>query len=245
MIRTFAVAVAAALVVVIAPVCARADSSTELGIFAAVVAGQHVGSDNPIPVNGIVPGGALELEQRVDRIRLHLEGIPTVSAAGSATGPFGRSSASLDLLNSTVLVDVDRNRRVSVGAGFQVINLASSNGTNGDINQARVTSPIYALAARFPIANDRAVETTVMVDPNVRGLLHVFTYAGVYVMDKPEIGAEIDYAAAYRWQRGRFVYRAGVRGLSYHTRNANGGELVDRNVGGGVSFDVRYRLGRR
>jgi hypothetical protein len=226
------------------PVCARADSSTDVGIFTAIVAGQHVGSDNPVPVNGVVPGAALEVEQRVDRFRLHLEGIPNVAASGSNSGPFGHSSASLDLVNAVAYADVDANRRVSLGTGVQLVNLSNKNGTNGDVNAVRITSPIYALAARFPTGPKRGFETTLMIDPNLRGVLDIYDYLGNAKTNKPEAGAEIDYAADYAIERGHFVYRFGVRGLSYHTRNTDNGELVDRNVGGGVTFDVRYRFGR-
>ena len=238
-----ALAAAAALAVV--PVAARADSSTEVGIFAAVVAGQHVGSDNPVPVSGVVPGAALEIEQRVDRFRLHLEGIPNVAASGSNSGPYGHSSASLDLLNAVALVDIDKNRRVGIGTGVQLVNLSNKNGDNGDVNTVRITSPIYALALRFPTAAHTGFETNVMVDPNLRGVLDIYNHLGEAQVNKPEQGAEIDYAADYTWERGRFVYRAGFRGLSYHTRNIDNGELVDRNVGAGITFDARYRFGAR
>ena len=184
------------------PLDARADTSTDVGIFAAVVAGQHVGSDNPVPVSGVVPGAALEFEQRVDRIRLHLEGIPTVGASGSNRGAFGHSSATLDLLNSVASYDLDANRRVSVGLGYQLVNLANTNGDNGDVNQVRIGSPIYDLTLRFPLAAKRGFETHVMIDPNLRGVLNVFTYQDVARTPKPERGAEIDYAADYRWERG-------------------------------------------
>ncbi len=231
--------------VAVLPSVARADASTDVGIFAAVVAGQHVGSDNPVPVSGVVPGAALEVEQRIDRLRLHLEGIPTVGASGSSSGAYGHSSATLDLLNTVASYDVDANRRVSVGAGYQLINLANTNGNNGDVNQVRIGSPIYALALRFPTNATHGFETNLMIDPNLRGVLNIFTYQDVARIPKPEQGAEIDYAAFYRWERGRVVYRVGVRGLSYHTRNLDNGELVDRNVGAGVSFDARYHFGAK
>ncbi len=229
----------------VSPPAARADTSTDVGVFAAIVAGQHVGSDNPIPVSGVVPGAALEVEQRIDRLRVHLEGIPTVGASGSNDGAFGHSSATLDLLNAVASYDVDANRRVSAGAGYQLINLSNTNGNNGDVNQVRIGSPIYALALRFPTDATHGFETNLMVDPNLRGVLNVFSYQDVAQVPKPEQGAEIDYAADYRWERGRFVYRVGIRGLSYHTRNLDTGELVDRNVGGGISFDARYHFGAK
>ena len=239
------VAFIASALLSIVPVAVRADSSTEVGIFAAVIAGSHVGSDNPLPVSGVVPGAALEVEQRVDRFRLHFEGIPTVAASAGTSGAFGRSSASLDLLNTTALVDVDAKHRVSVGFGYQLVNLSNKNGSNGDLNDVRITSPIYALALRLPTGADRGFEANLMADPNLRGNLLIFTYLGVPRTSKPEQGAEIDYAADYRVRRGHFVYRFGFRGLSYHTRNLDNGELVDRNVGAGVTFDARYHFGAR
>jgi len=89
------------------------------------------------------------------------------------------------------------------------------------------------------------IDLDLKVDPNLRGNLHVFNEAGQAQADKPEAGAEFDYAVQYGWQRRNVVYRVGARALSYHTRNTSMGELVDRNVGGGVTFDVRYVFGRR
>jgi hypothetical protein len=230
---------------VFAPIAARADVTGEAGIFTAVIAGQHVGSDNPVPVSGVVPGAAIEALLQDDRFRFHLEGIPTVAATGSNVGAFGHSSASLDVLNTTALVDVDKNRRIGIGAGFQLVNLTNKNGDNGDVNDVRIASPIYALALNLPVGERRGFETNLMIDPNLRGTLLIYNYLGVAQPNKPEQGAEIDYAADYRIERGNLVYRFGFRGLSYHTRNLDNGELVDRNVGAGITFDARYRFGKR
>lgn len=221
---------------------ARADDRTEVGLLTALVAGTHVGSDNPNPVSGIVPGAALEVTQHVDRLRLHLEGIPTVAATGNNDGYYGHSSASLDLLNSTLMVDLDPNARYRVGAGFQVVNLTNKNGNNGDRNDVRIASPIYAAGADLPLPRAHFVELNLMVDPNLRGVLDVFNYLGQARPNKPEQGAEVDYGAAYGWRRGNVEYLVGGRGLSYHTRNTDNGELVDRNVGGGATFEVRFLL---
>jgi hypothetical protein len=234
---TFLAAAAAFLV------CATpARAETDLGVLGAIVAGTHVGEANPTPVSGVVPGGLLEATQRWGRLRIHLEGFPEVSARASSGGAFGTSSATLGLLNSTVLYDLDRNRRFRAGLGFQVIDLRSYNGNNGDVDEARVTSAIYTVAATLPLSHGRFVELNLMVDPNVRGLLHVFP---VNSPQEPEAGAEVDYSAAFGWRRGAITYLLGARGLSYHTRNVNTGELVDRNVGGGATLEVRFALGSK
>lgn len=227
-----------------APRSARADSRTEVGAFAAVVAGSHVGSENPVPVRGVVPGAALEIIHHAGALALQLEGIPTVAASTGDTGSFGRTSASLSLLNAIVFVDVGAHGRYRIGSGAQVVDLSNFNGRNGDRNTVRITSPIYALGGTVPLARG-ALDLDANIDPNLRGILHIFSYDGTERESKPEAGAEIDYRAAYRWQRGNFIYRAGVRGLSYHTRNVRNGELVDRNVGAGVTFDARYVFGAR
>jgi hypothetical protein len=222
---------------------ASADSSTDVGLFGAVVSGSHVGFDNPVPESGVVPGAALEVTQRYDRVRLHLEGIPTVAATGSARGPFGSSSASLSLLNSTVMVDLDAHHVVRVGAGYQFVTLTYKNGNNGDRNDVRIASPIYAIASTVPLRPHRFVEAQLLVDPNLRGDLLAFDYLGRSRVDEPERGAEIDYGAGYGIEARRVTYVIGVRGLSYHTRNASTGTLVDRNVGGGVTFEARFHVG--
>ncbi|HXF35100.1 MAG TPA: hypothetical protein VN603_11060, partial [Candidatus Acidoferrales bacterium] len=125
---------AAALLLVFAASAgpAAADTSTEVGIFTAVAAGTHVGQDNPQPVNGIVPVAALEFRQHVNNVWLHLEGVPTVTAAGTNNGPFGSSSATLSIVNATLMFDLDRHRRYHAGAGMQLVNLRNFNGNNGD-----------------------------------------------------------------------------------------------------------------
>ncbi len=221
-----------------------AELSTDLGLTAAIVAGSHVGSENPIPVSGVVPGALLQIVQHVGRFSVGLEGVPQVAASTGSTGPFGRSSASLSLVNATGNVDLGSLRRYRIGFGFQLINLSNVNGFNGDRNSVRIASPIYAVGTTLPLARG-AIDLDLNVDPNLRGILHIFTKDNVASPDKPEAGAEIDYRAAYRWTRGNATYRAGVRGLSYHTRNTSNGELVDRNVGAGVTFDARFALGAR
>jgi hypothetical protein len=222
-----------------------ARAETDLGVLGAILAGTHVGAENPNPVSGVVPGALLEATQRWRRVRLHLEGIPEVSARAAGSGSVGTSSAKLGLLNSTLQYDLDRNHRYRVGFGFQIVDLQSFDGNNGDVNQARVTSAIYVAAATLPLPAERFVELKLMVDPNVRGLLHIFPATGPEAPDTPEAGAEVDYSAAYGWRRGSVTYLLGVRGLSYHTRDLNTGELVDRNVGGGLTFEVRFALGRK
>jgi len=222
-----------------------ADTQTDVGVFTAIVAGTHVGSDNPQPVSGVVPGAAIEVTQHVDRFRLHLEGIPTVAASSTGSGAFGTSSASLDLLNATVMADLDPHARYRVGFGYQLVNLTNKNGTNGDRNDVRIASPIYAAGATLPLAKDHFIELNLMADPNLRGDLLVFNYLGVAHTNKPEQGAEVDYSGAYGWRRKNVEYLAGFRGLSYHTRNTTLGELVDRNVGAGVTFEVRFLFGKK
>jgi len=239
-----ALAVPGALAFGLASEPARADTRTEAGVFAAVVAGSHVGSENPVPVSGVVPGAALEAEERVNRVRLRLEGIPTVGASGASAGPYGHSSATLSLLNTLVEYDLDARHRLRAGTGFQLVNLDNFNGNNGDRNQARIVSYTLAAGATLPLPRGRFVDLDLKVDPNLRGNLHVFNNAGQAQPDKPEAGAEFDYAVQYGWQRRNIVYRIGARALSYHTRNTSIGELVDRNVGGGVTLDVRYVFGR-
>lgn len=220
-------------------------AETEGGLFTAIFAGTHIGSDNPVPVHGIVPGALLEVTGTAGRGALRLEGIPEVSAAGSGTGPFGRSKASLQLLNTYATYQVDPARLVRIGVGTQLINLTNANGGNGDVNQARILAPLMHADATLPLPGDRAIELGINVVPNIRTDLHVFRSTGQAALDKPEGGAEEDVSLDVRWRRGPLVYRAGLRGIDYSTRNTRTGEEVDRNTGGGVTFDVRYAFGRR
>src|SRR5579875_1129056 len=120
--------------------------------------------------------------------------------------------------------------------GSSSAHLSVVNGTvNVDVDRHRR----YHLGAGFQF-----VELNLMVDPNVRATLYAVTNTGVPEPTKPEQGAEVDYSAAYGWRRGMIEYLVGLRGLSYHTRNNDRpGELVDRNVGGGVTFEARFLFG--
>lgn len=233
-----ALTLAVALVSSVGP----ARAGTDLGLLAGVAAGTHTSVDNPGSLTGVVPGALLEVTQRWDRFRIHLEGLPAISIRATNAGPLGTSSGKLSLLNSTALYDLDPHHRFRAGFGFQLVNEQSYNGNNGDLDQSRVTSPIYAAGATLPLPNDHFVDLNLMVDPNLRGNLHLFTAAGVAVPDDPEAGGEVDYAAAYGWRRGAFSYLVGARGLTYHTRNTNTGQLLDRNVGAAATFEMRYTL---
>ncbi len=141
------------------------------------------------------------------------------------------------------MFDLDPHRRYHIGAGEQLVNLSNFNGSNGQRNYSRVTSPIYAAGATLPLPNEHFVELNLMVDPNVRANLLVVDNTGIAQPSLPEQGAEVDYSASYGWRRGFIEYLVGLRGLSYHTKNVNTGGLVDRNVGGGATFEVRFLFG--
>jgi hypothetical protein len=238
-------AIALAAMTILCAVRAPAAAETDLGVLAALLAGTHFGSDNPGPVSGFVPGALLEASQIWPRARIHLEGFPQIGATAPSTGVAGTSSATLSLLNAEAQVDLDKRHRFRLGAGFQVVNLSNFNGNNGDRNYARVTSPLFTAVADLPAGRERSVEMTLTGAPNVRGILHVFAAAGTSRTPKPEQGGEVDYSAAYAWHFPGATYLLGFRGLSYHTRNTDNGELVDSNVGAGVTFEARFRFGRK
>jgi len=225
--------------------CAPAGAETDLGILAAVLAGTHSGADNPQPVSGVVPGALLEASQIWSRARIHVEGFPQINLNASSPGPLGTSSASLSLLNAEAQFDLDPRHRFRIGAGFQVVNLSNFNGDNGDRDDSRVTSPLFTGIADLPVGHNRSVELTLTDAPNVRGVLRITQINGAPRTPKPEQGGEVDYGASYAWHFPGATYLLGFRGLSYHTRNTDNGELVDRNVGAGLTFEARFRFGRR
>ena len=223
---------------------APALAETDIGALAAVLSGTHVGADNP-SVSGVGAGALLEFTQTWDRFRIHLEGIPKVTVSGSApTNGFGKSTASLSIVNATGMVDLDAHARIRAGAGFQLVNLRNFNGNNGDTNYARVTSPRFEVDSELPTAHNRFVALSFAVMPNVEGVLHAITITGIPEIDRPEHGSEIDYAAGYGWHAGAATYILGFRALNYKTRNTNTGELVDSNVGGGLTFEARFPIAR-
>ena len=148
-------------------------------------------------------------------------------------------------MNAEALVGIDRNSLVRIGGGVQLVNLSNFNGHNGDTNQSRVTTPLFTVQGVVPLPRRQRVELTFRVGPNVSGILHVFNYENVAKTPEPERGAEVDYSAAYGWQGGITTYLVGFRGLSYHTRNTDNGQLVDSIVGGGLTFEARFGFGRK
>jgi hypothetical protein len=224
---------------------ALADSSTDVGALAGIGYGRHVGADNPVPVNGWAPGGFVELTHYAGRLRFHVDGIPTITATGTNRGPFGRSSATLSLIDAVVMVDTGRNSRFRLGTGVQVINLANDNGNTGVRNAVHVASQVYAAGSTMPLGRHRFIEATVCAAPNLRANLLLFSDAGVAQPIRPEQGAEVYYGAAYGWTHGNATYLIGFAALSYHTRDTRNGGLLDRNAGGGVTFEYRYRVGAR
>jgi len=236
--------IATLLLTALAVAPAFADSETDVGALAAVAYGQHVGAGNPTPVNGIAPAALIEATQYINNIQLHVEGIPSITATGVGSGgPFGRSSATISLVDALLMVNVDPSRRFRLGAGTQFINLHNFNGNDGSTNSAHLANVIYAAGSTLPLSNHHFVELTTYVLPNVRTNLAVFNAGGAPQPTEPEQGAEIYYNAAYGWTRGRSTMLLGFAGLSYHTRNTNNGSLVDRNVGGALTFEYRYRFG--
>ncbi len=237
-----------ASLVAIAVLCSPAlpaSAETDFGLVGAALAGTHAGADNPQPVSAVGGAALLEASQIWPRWRIHLEGIPQISVSASGAGPLGTSTATLSLLNAEAQVDLDRNHFFRLGAGVQVVNLSNFNGNNGDINQSRITTPLFTAVANLPVGHRRTVEATLTVGPNVQGILHVFSSSGASRAPKPEQGAEVDYGAAYAWNYPGATYLLGLRGLSYHTKNTNNGELVDSNVGGAITFEARFRFGRK
>lgn len=222
---------------------ALAQPSTEIGASAALGFGQHVGSDYPTPVNGIVPAGFVDVTERFDRWRLELQGFPTITATGVNRGSDGHSVAKLSLFDAVFMADVDPSRQFRLGTGLQLINLSNVNGLNGETNAARVASQIFAAGSTIRLPRLRFLDFNLYVIPNLRANLYVTSGAGVPEGTRPEKGAELYYNAAFGWSRGPITYRIGLAGLSYHTRDTTTGELVDRNVGGGPMFEMRYRLG--
>ena len=222
---------------------ARADSSTDLGVFTAIFGGTHVGFANPVPVSGVVPGAALELRSASIACVCTSKAFRPSRRPAPGSGSFGTSSASLSLLNSTVMVDLDAHRYFRVGAGYQLVNLTNKNGDNGDRNDVRIASPTFAFASTLPLATNHFVETQVLLDPNLRGNLLVFDYLGHGHPSEPEEGAEVDYGAAYGIAARHVTYLIGARALSYHTKNVRTGALVDRNTGAGATFEARFHLG--
>jgi hypothetical protein len=222
---------------------AFADSAIDVGALAAVAYGQHVGFANPVPVNGVVPAAIIEATQYVNAIRLHVEGIPTVTASGYSGGAFGNSSARISLLDALLMVDVDSKRRFRLGGGVQTINLSNYSGYNGSTNDAHLANVVYAAGSTLPMPRQHFLEFNLYVLPNVRTNLLVFSPTGVAQPTEPEQGAEVYYSGQYGWHRGRNTFLLGFAGLNYHTRNTNTGGLVDRNVGGALTFEYRYRFG--
>jgi hypothetical protein len=222
----------------------KADTYTEIGSLGALGFGQHVGESNPVAVNGIAPAALPQLTQYFDRFRFQLQAIPTITATGDGGGPYGRSSARLSLVNALLMANIDPYHHFRVGTGVQVINLSNFNASNGQNNYSHIAAQMFSAGSTWRLPKQRFLDFNLYVVPNVRANLLVKDPNGAFEPNEPEAGAEMFYSAAYGWTRGNFTYLAGIAGLSYHTRDLNNGSLVDRNVGAGPMFEMRYRIGK-
>jgi len=193
---------------------------------------------------GAAPVAALELTERFEHVRFHLEGLPRI--AGSVGDPqfFGRSWIAGGFLNATALIDLDARGRIRAGAGFQVINAERYVGSTAQTLAFRATSARYEVAATLPVAKGRFVELSFAALPNVRAVVHARDSFGSVFPDRTGAGAEVDYSAGYGWRGGVVRYVAGVRGVSYHTLNAGFGSPVDRLGAVAATFEVRLPIAR-
>ena len=83
----------------------------------------------------------------------------------------------------------------STECGYQLVTLTNKHGDNGDRNDVRIASPIYAFASMLPVAANHFAEAQLLVDPNLRGTLSVFDRLGRSHPNEPEQGADVDDSA--------------------------------------------------
>ena len=218
-----------------------AIAGTTFGVEGLVLSGTHT---QPFgSVQGTGAGLFLQLDQAWPAVQLHVEGIPSVAIARINT-TLGPVTASVGMFSATARLRLDRAGRWWVGAGSEVLSQVTPIAGLSKVDASRLAGTRLEIVGHFPTAPNRFIEAQVGATPDLNGLL-VETRSLPNGAQSAASGAEVaslmDVSAAYGITRGNAEYRFGVRAINFAARFWDGRE-ADRNVGGGVTAQIRFKL---
>jgi hypothetical protein len=237
--RSSLAAFVAAVVVCMPAAPARCD--TRVGLQGIILSGSHIEPKGT--VRGTGGGMFFRVDQRWPAVQLHLEGIPSVAIARIDTG-FGPVTANIGMFAATARFRALRDGRLWVGAGTEVIAQQTPLVGLSKVDNSRLSGSRFEIVGRVPVATHRFIEGQIAAMPHLSGLLHqTTTLSGgfQYTVVGPETASLMDVAAAYGITHGKTEYLFGVRAINFAAKFADGRE-ADRNVGGGVTAEVRFTL---
>jgi hypothetical protein len=237
--RSSLAALVAAVAVCMLAAPARCD--TRVGIQGILLSGSHIEPKGT--VKGTGGGIFFRVDQRWSAIQLHLEGIPSVAIARVDTG-FGPVTANIGMFAATARFRALRDDRLWVGVGTQVIAQQTPLLGLSKVDNSRLSGSRFEVVGHVPVATNRFIEGQIAAMPHLSGLLHQTTTLPDgfrYTVVGPETASLIDFAAAYGITYGKTEYLIGVRAINFAAKFADGRE-ADRNVGSGVTAEVRFTL---
>jgi hypothetical protein len=222
-------------------VASPAIADTQVGLQGLVLAGTHGAPSGSY--SGVGEGALLELDQTWPSVQLHLEGIPNIATATVKTQG-GSVTATIGLFTASARFRLDRNSRYWAGIGDEVLNQQTPFVGLGIVDASRLAGTRFELDGRFPISQSRFIETDFGAIPRLSGnatQLTVFANGLSSVLSGAETASMIDLGAAYGIRAGRIEYLYGLRAINFAAKFEDGRE-ADRNVGVGLTAEIRYSL---
>jgi hypothetical protein len=234
--------IAAAIFVMAGTSSGRCD--TQFGIEGIGLRGTH--SEPRGTVSGSGFGVFLQLDQRWRDVQLHIEGIPSVATASIGT-PRGLITSSIGIAAGSVRFRLDTLRRFWFGIGSEGISQQTPlPGFYGltRVDASRLGGTRLELLGRVPSGTNAFFQLESAVMPKLNGIVHettTFSDGYSYTLSGREIAAMSDVSLGYGIDRGPLEYVMALRSINFAAKYEDGRE-ADRNVGGGVTMEVRVRI---
>jgi hypothetical protein len=195
-----------------------------------------------------------DLDARLSRTSMHLEGVPPLTFAYGDAAAGRRQQTQLSIINATLREVVFGG--LFVGIGQTIYNQRTTYppdtaGAAPSVTQqaSRVTGARLEIGLRGRLTHGRRFEFVAAVNPSMRGLEYTTLRAPApfALVANPENAVQVDTALRIvtPLRRGALVY--GLRYLNYASRYSQrgtplAGSLADRNVGFMPLVGYRFRL---
>jgi hypothetical protein len=222
---------------------ARADSPwTYVGVQALALTGVH--QDAAGSQRGVAGGGFIELSIGGRRLRLHVEGVPVVSAPQRASTFYGQATPAVGIVDGAVRIALDPASRLFFGLGADVINQHTPLPNLDQVVASRLAGVRYELGYRAPLGGPRFIEAQIGAAPALYGR-DIYTYSiPAPAVDEDERASEIDYSLAFGIHHERSELLLGLRAINFAAHFTATGAPADRNAGFGLLAEWRALLTR-